>query len=164
MSIAWQNFKQVERGVPSGGRIFRSSAPFYGGYDEPQVLDQDAVGHLVRNGINMILSLNGQPYTLEAQALLSAARIAYHHMPVPDFTTPTREIFNSAFQLASQSAGLLVHCGAGHGRTGTVITAIQLLTSSGAAIPESHLWQSENHVETAGQIGSLRALRDELLF
>ncbi|KAG8711074.1 hypothetical protein FRC11_003675 [Ceratobasidium sp. 423] len=66
-------------------------------------------------------------------------------MPVPDFAIPTGEIFNSAFQLADQNAGLLVHCGAGFGRTGTAITAIQLLNLSGTTPERAALFSDMMH-------------------
>jgi protein-tyrosine phosphatase len=56
----------------------------------------------------------------------------------------------------------LVHCGHGHGRTGTCVTALQIGATRGFAPLEAE-WKAVNHVEAEGQMTVLRELRETYL-
>ena len=94
---------------------------------------------------------------------LKAAGITYLHLPVEDFhPRPTVEQLTKAFEFyksAPDGVTTLVHCGAGYGRSGTCVSAIQLFVTSGKA-PEEGAWKAENFVEKEEQVAVLREIRD----
>ena len=77
---------------------------------------------LKERGIGAIVSLTLDP--LEP-ALIAEFGLRYLHLPVPDFAPPTLDQVRrfSEFQRSAEADGIatLVHCGAGHGRTGTML-------------------------------------------
>lgn len=154
----WRNFKEVTEHVLDRRQLFRASAPNYNGIS--QHLTQAAVDFLTGKHINRIISLNKFRYGDAELSLLEPAGIEYLHLPVEDFTAPSLDqlLRAIAFYNREPSANILVHCGAGYGRTGTCITALQLFQLSGASPPESE-WQSVNCVETDEQMEILRELR-----
>lgn len=163
MPTEWHRFEEVTTHIPRGShRLYRASAPNYAGFDGSQRLTQSAVDHLATHGITRIISLNMVEYTDEEKTRLNLAGVAYLHLPVEDFTAPTLEQIRRAITMFSKEpvANTLVHCGYGHGRTGTMVTAIQLWQTKG------HLdlagMQEANHVERDVQRDVLRAYQQEL--
>jgi protein-tyrosine phosphatase len=77
-----------------------------------------------------------------------------------DFCPPTLETLEVANEFFLQHKSTLVHCGYGHGRTGTGVTALQLYAENGA--PDLDLIIGENYVESRGQMEILGQLRDRL--
>jgi protein-tyrosine phosphatase len=160
----WQRFKEVTEHIPSDIRhLFRSSAPYYNGQDEPQNIDENAVEFLVQHNIHRIISLNGCSYTENSIELLAARNISYLHLPVEDFTAPTLEQINAATAMWSKKpdANTLVHCGYGQGRTGTMVTAIQIWETGGNLDLEKAV--SENGVERDVQREVLEEYQKERL-
>ncbi|KAF9234021.1 protein-tyrosine phosphatase-like protein [Melanogaster broomeanus] len=156
MSNEWHRFGEVTKHVTQGKRLYRASAPNY----SDQKLTPTAVKFLLDHNIKRIISANHHRYTDKEMALLDDNDIAYRHLPVPDFTAPTREQLTSAvdFYRGAENTGTIVHCGYGHGRTGTIVTALQLFSTWGDNPPEDE-WKNVNHVETTEQAAVLRTLR-----
>ncbi|KAJ8462423.1 hypothetical protein ONZ51_g10917 [Trametes cubensis] len=166
MSVTFARFTQVTAHVKGDGRLFRSSAPGYDdvGRDAPQNLTKADIDFLQASGrgITRILSLNEQPYTDAARAMLVKASIEYLHLPVKDFHAPTLDQIKSAVTFWSKApvSNMLVHCGYGHGRTGTMITALQLWMTNGHLDLDRTM--SDNHVERDVQREALRRYQAEL--
>jgi protein tyrosine phosphatase len=157
----WQQWHQVtvHIGNVPGRHLFRSSAPNYSGTDSSQDLTQAAVDFLVQKGINRIISLNHNKYKPAELDRLRQANIEYCPIPVVDFSAPTLAQLKEAIAFFMEKpVTTLVHCGYGHGRTGTCVTALQIGATKGNAPPEAD-WEPVNHVETDAQKIVLRQLR-----
>ncbi|KAL6305687.1 hypothetical protein BKA93DRAFT_824798 [Sparassis latifolia] len=165
MKAEWERWEQVTKYITPGHKLYRASAPNYneGEGDRSQKLTATAVKFLTDRGVDSIISFNQYPYKDDEKKLLDAAKISYLHLPVKDFTAPTLAQLKSAiiFFTGPKQHATLVHCGYGHGRTGTGVTALQLNATKGVNPPESE-WKSQNHVEKLEQEAVLRALRDSL--
>lgn len=160
MSNIWKRFEQVKEYIPTSRRLYRSSAPYY--FD--QKITPDAIKFLEDNNITVIISFNDYSYTADEITLLKDAGITYHHFGVRDFHAATLEQLRDAYAVIDSDnldigTGILVHCGYGHGRTGTGITGIQLQYTEGANPPEAD-WDMVNHVERDAQMAVLRQVRD----
>lgn len=161
MSDQWRNWAQVEKYIPAGRTIFRSSAPNYKNQDSDQRLTRPAVDYLVSKGVRMIISLNHQVYSDADMDLLNEHKIAYRHFPVVDYDAPTFETMRDGIvgAFSSTTDPTLVHCGFGEGRTGMAITAYQLSLTRGVS-PDETVWKKENLVERKPQMVLLRRCRD----
>lgn len=77
---------------------------------------------LKEKGIGAVCSLTIQPLD---PVLIKESGLRYIHLPVPDFSPPSMAQVKrfEAFQQQAEADGLatVVHCGAGHGRTGTIL-------------------------------------------
>ena len=155
MTSTWQRFRQVTEFIPSGHKLYRSSAPNY----PIQDLTAVSVQFLTSKGIDSVISFAETPYTSEALQLLDDAKIDYIHLSVVDFSAPTLAQLSAANDFFLRHDTTLVHCGYGHGRTGTGVTALQLYATKGTA-PVQMDWSAKNYVETVDQIKVLENLRD----
>lgn len=96
---------------------------------------------------------------------LSAAGIAYTPRPVEDFEVPTPEDFQKGWEaFVAHRNGTLVWCGFGWGRTGTMVSALQIQAQHerGEALAFTNSDYSKNHVETAEQMAALNELQERL--
>ncbi|KAJ7638091.1 protein-tyrosine phosphatase-like protein [Mycena rosella] len=166
-------FHLLEEAVPALHRfdwvitdvLARSSAPNYNGKDSDQRMDVRAIEQLVKLGVKSIISLNEHVLLEDEIEGLTRKGITYFHSPIVDFSVPTvdqmqdicREFVRNRDQNPPRSS--LVYCGYGHGRTGTVITGIQMLL--GRRFPNRAAYR-DNHVETGAQMDFLDAFQKSM--
>ena len=107
------------------GKLARSSAPNYVSHDKDQKITDEVVKFLKENLINQVVSLNEFGLTYDEKKALSP--IQYHHIRVEDYKAPSKEdlIYTASVM---QNKTSLVWCGYGQGRTGTMVTAWEILT------------------------------------
>lgn len=76
-------------------------------------------------GINQLVNLTEEDYPEPLRVKLLESGIDYSFVPVKDFTCPTREQVGKIVLFAKDTAKkTVIHCGAGKGRTGTVVSCI----------------------------------------
>ena len=167
----WYRWEQVKQHCLPERTLFRASSPNYkspredpvNGGDKSQTLTQNSVDWLVKNKINILISFNRFPYKPEELSLLEKANITYRHHSTVDYTSPSIEDLKAAVEFHAQfkDAATLVHCGYGHGRTGTGISAIQLYAEDGER-PTAREWIVDNRVEIMAkdQVANLMVLAD----
>ena len=157
----WKEWEKVTKYLLPGHSLFRSSCPGYKSDDKSQNLTQDAVNWLTKNNVNSIISFNEFSYKHAELDLLTKAKITYRHYKTVDFNSPSLDFLKAAvkFHADFKGAVTLVHCGYGHGRTGTGISAIQLYAENGQRPTETE-WIKDNHVETnaKNEVENLRIL------
>ncbi|KAM4066199.1 protein-tyrosine phosphatase [Hirsutella rhossiliensis] len=158
-------FEWVSSSLQAGDRLARSSAPFYQHSDPDQRLTGASIAFLKQQGISHVISLNAEANSPAIRDALTKNGIAYTALPVRDFESPTLDDFKKGHRAFEQHrAGTLVWCGYGHGRTGTMVTALQVYSEQARPDPRRLLPAdfSKNHVETAGQIRLLNKLQRSL--
>lgn len=167
----FKNWEQVSGHIPPTDKLFRSGAPHYYGPDDHH-LDVTAINFLKTSGIKHVISLNSKAKTnTEIETDLRGAGIAYTPLPVTDFTAPTLEQLSTGnTEYEKHRDGTLVWCGFGHGRTGTMITGLQIYAIKHKK-PRPRLGRPDykkNHVEerhegkSTGQYEVLNTLQDTL--
>lgn len=158
----WHEWREVAVFIPSGKKLFRASAPNYKGVhdsDHTQNLTQKSVDFLLSQGVNAIISFNEFSYSEEMKKRLGT-KIQYRHFSTKDGAAPKLQDLKDAvtFFRGLSHAVPVVHCGFGHGRTGTGVTAIQLGSTKGAS-PTEDRWEPDNFVEKPAQMQVLRDVR-----
>ncbi|PHH86374.1 hypothetical protein CDD83_10329 [Cordyceps sp. RAO-2017] len=164
-AAGFYRFEWVTDRFQKGDKVARSSAPYYSGGDESQNMTVDSVAFLKQHCITNIISLNHYADDDKIRTALKQANIAYTPLPTKDFAPPTEAQLKEAWEAFCQHRNSsLVYCGYGHGRTGTVISALQIYAecekrSQGELTRKDY---DKNHVEEEGQRQVLDALQKEL--
>lgn len=124
----FKEWRQVSGHIPSTDRLFRSSSPNYTGSEDGHNLTDKGIEILKANKIDHVISLNSKAVSNTAiKTKLDNSGIAYTPLPVPDFNAPTAEqLATGNTNYRKHRKGTLVWCGFGHGRTGTMITGLQI--------------------------------------
>ncbi|OAA42462.1 protein-tyrosine phosphatase [Beauveria brongniartii RCEF 3172] len=162
-----QRFEFVKELMGSENELARSSAPYYAGQDSDQKITPETIAALKKHGITHIISANSEANNEEVRKALAEAGISYTPLPVEDFKAATQDDFQRAWEAFVSNRGTgatLVWCGYGHGRTGTIISALQMFSEHERG--QLHTWSrsdyDRNHVERDGQRSALDALQQRL--
>jgi len=113
---------------------------------------------LAREGVRVLVTVMEAPLDPEAVA---AAGMEYHHLPVPDFGTPSLEQLEQFVELVKENSAkgrpVAVHCLMGWGRTGTFLAAYLISQGMGfeEAVREVRR-KRPGSIETVGQLEALR--------
>ena len=111
-------------------RVLRSSAP-----------SRDAYFELAQRGVRTVVDLRAEDDVRDDEVFLTGLGVRLIRIPIRDGQTPTTAQVDQFLGAIRSSEGtVLVHCGTGVGRTGTMAAAY--LVGSGAATPRTALWRN----------------------
>ncbi|KHO00994.1 protein-tyrosine phosphatase [Metarhizium album ARSEF 1941] len=161
----FKRFTWVTDRLRDGDRLARASAPYYNDNDADHKLTEESIKFLQEQKITHVISLNHKAHTPEISNALRWAGIAYTPLPVEDYGNPTSKDFRKAYKAFDRHrTGTLVWCGYGHGRTGTMISALQAYTEAEKTLPQplTRADYDANHVEKPGQRNTLNQLQWDL--
>ncbi|KFG85720.1 hypothetical protein MANI_021141 [Metarhizium anisopliae] len=167
VDAGFYRFEQVERYLLPTDRLFRSSAPHYDGHnDDSQYLDTKSIAFLRQQNINHVISVNwpADDATITMTNTLRTAGIAHTPLKVEDHHAPTPEQLKKGnTEWEKHRHGTLVWCGFGHGRTGTMVSGLQIMAEKKKPHPHkfTHDDYVRNHVETQDQEDVLNKLQAE---
>lgn len=121
-------------GVPKlqrvDARVWRGAAPEEPGYRS-----------LAENGVRTVVDLRAEHDIEVDEARLRALGLRYVHLPVRDGQIPNPEEVGRLFDVVAETDGVtFVHCGAGVGRTGSMVAAY--LVRTGQASGAEALWRN----------------------
>lgn len=152
----FERWSQVSGHIPPADRLFRSSSPNYTSVEDGHSLTDKGIEILKANKIEHVISLNSKAVSNTAiKAKLDKSGIAYTPLPVPDFSAPTAEqLATGNTNYRKHRKGTLVWCGYGYGRTGTMITGLQIYAEKDNTSPKklTHTDYKNNHVEERNPI------------
>ncbi|PHH81605.1 hypothetical protein CDD82_355 [Ophiocordyceps australis] len=151
----------------AGDKLARASAPHYDCKDSNQELTYESVSFLRRNGITNVISLNEFADSPAMKKILKVNKIKYTPIPTADYKAPSLEELQKGYKSFNQATNgaTMVWCGYGHGRTGIMISAIEMFREAEKMQPTrfSHSYlKRTNHIETKGQVRLLDKLQDML--
>ncbi|KAM3483117.1 hypothetical protein MY8738_003432 [Beauveria namnaoensis] len=162
-----QRFAMVTEHMSPGDQLARSSCPCYQGEDSDQNITPETIAAFKKYNITHIISANSRANDETIKKALKDAGIAYTPLPVEDFHAATQDDFRQGWEAFTQHRGrgrTLVWCGYGHGRTGTMITALQMYAQHerGQLATWTQADYAQNHVEDPTQEEALDALQQRL--
>ncbi|KAI1211967.1 uncharacterized protein F4807DRAFT_458173 [Annulohypoxylon truncatum] len=157
----FHRFEWVKAHMPDSDKLARSSAPYYNNQDSDQKLTDASINFLKESKITHVISLNSQANNKDITDRLINNGIAYTPLPVEDYQTPTLDDLSTGNKEYRKHRSTLVWCGYGYGRTGTMVTGLQIYAEKDKAQPQhiSHDEYKANHVETEGQTKVLDELQ-----
>ncbi|KYK59042.1 hypothetical protein DCS_00169 [Drechmeria coniospora] len=160
-----QQLRRVRKYMAHTDRLFASSSPNYDGRDSSQRITAGTIEFLRVNGITNVISLNGEANSDHIIRALAAANIAYTPLPVKDFLSPTlHDLARGWASFLRRRNGTIIWCGYGHGRTGTMVTALQMYSQQQRS--EFRPWTRDdylsNFVESESQTHTLDRLQNIL--
>ncbi|KAM3426126.1 hypothetical protein NHJ13734_009646 [Beauveria thailandica] len=165
-------FSKVD-GLAPDEIVFRSSAPHYVNNDKDQEITPETIEAFKEYGITHVINANREAKSRAYSDALEAAGIKYTPIPTKDFTAPTQKALNKAWDgfVSNKPGATLIHCGYGDGRTGVVVTSIQMrsehqrgiLRRWGIADYRRNRVEYENAMgESTGQAEALNEFQDNL--
>lgn len=154
-------FERVTDKLRPTDRLFRSSAPHYRSSEADQILTPASIKFLKDHNINQVIGVNSIPNMQRIRKTLADNAVAYTPLIVTDMQAPTLEGFMSAYKAFRSVQGTLVWCAYGYGRTGTVISALQIMRQyeRSTPIPLTDSDFRTNRVESESQVRALNRLR-----
>ncbi|PHH70462.1 hypothetical protein CDD80_5999 [Ophiocordyceps camponoti-rufipedis] len=151
----FSRFTWVTEHLLETDKLARSSAPHYSCGDSSQHLNDESIRFLHEKGIEHVISLNSEADNEAIVNKLVENNIKYTAIPVPDWASLSmgEMMMAISFFISEPERPTLIWCGYGHGRTGTLVTAIQMFRLRQMEKPlqlDEDDYMS-NHVETQPQ-------------
>jgi protein tyrosine phosphatase (PTP) superfamily phosphohydrolase (DUF442 family) len=112
--------------IPGVGHLAVVDAKVWRGAAPASLASYEA---LAAAGVTTVVDLRAEPNELDADAPLEALGLRVVHLPVRDGQVPSEEQIARFLELVEGSPGtVLLHCGAGVGRTGSMAAAYLVAT------------------------------------